>query len=248
LSSSSFCEEICLVLQTLYGFISSDVQNEDETSMESAKIYFLTDASMAEKLRRKADHLLVKQAVAGDRRAFQQIVESNKDRMFSVARGVLGNRMLEDSKDVVQEAFIKAYRALPDFRGDASLPTWLYRITYLTAIDHKRQLKRHLKLAQAVEVETQSDAYAVFGTITGGGGDEIEAAQLRADIDAALCSLTKLELTIFALRHMQNFKLHEIAVIVNFTEGAVKNILFNAIRKLRDNLQDSQFPLREAKP
>src|SRR5688572_21945681 len=216
--------------------------------MESAKIYFLPDASMAERVRRKADYLLVKQAVAGDRRAFQQIVESNKDRMFSVARGVLGGRMSEDSKDVVQEAFIKAYRALPDFRGDASLPTWLYRITYLTAIDHKRQLKRHLKLANAVEVEAQGDAYAVFATISGGCGNEIEARQLRAEIDVALATLTKLELTIFTLRHMQNFKLQEIAVIVNFTEGAVKNILFNAIRKMRDNLQDSQFPLREVQP
>ena len=216
--------------------------------MGSAKIYFLTDASMAEKLSRKADYLLVRQAVAGDRRAFQQIVESNKERMFSLARGVLGTRMAEDARDVVQEAFIKAYRALPEFRGDASLPTWLYRITYVTAIDHKRQLKRHLKLAKAVEVEAQSDAYAIFGTITGGGSDEIESSQLRAEIDAALAQLTKLELTIFSLRHMQNFKLQEIAVIVNFTEGAVKNILFRAIRKLRDSLQDSQFPLSEAKP
>jgi RNA polymerase sigma factor (sigma-70 family) len=105
-----------------------------------------------------------------------------------------------------------------------------------------------VKLAKDVEVEAQSDVYAVFGTITGGGGDEIESSRLRIEIDAALARLTKMELAIFSLRHMQNFKLQEIAVIVNCSEGAVKNMLFRALRKLRDSLQESQLPLREAKP
>lgn len=60
-------------------------------------------------------------------------MQSHKQRMFTVARSVIRDAAL--AEDIVQEAFIKAYRALPEFRGDSKLSTWLYRITYLTAID-----------------------------------------------------------------------------------------------------------------
>lgn len=214
--------------------------------MGTARIYYLTDANDAGSPSRKADRLLVKQAVAGDRRAFQQIVEQNKRRMLSVARGVLRSpHMVDDAEDVVQEAFIKAYRALPDFRGDACLSTWLYRITYLAAIDHQRQQRRHRQLAEAVDAVVRSDTDATTASITGGSSNEIESGQLGREIDAALGKLTKFEQTIFALRHMRNFKLREIAVVVDRSEGTVKNILFRAIRKLRDHLQDSEDLLEE---
>ena len=204
--------------------------------METATIHALSDAKPPSEPTAKADRFLVRRAANGDRRAFQQIVERNKQRMFSVARGVLGSP--DVAEDVVQEAFIKAYRALPDFRGDAELSTWLYRITYLTAIDHQRQMKRYARLARAAEAEAVSGA----GPVPAGSADRvIEAGELGQEIESALARLSKFEQTVFTLRHMQNFKLREIAVVVDRSEGTVKNILFRAIRKLRDQLQDSQF-------
>lgn len=174
--------------------------------------------------------MLARKAGDGDRRAFQEIVELHKQRMFTVARSVIRDAAL--AEDVVQEAFIKAYRALPEFRGDSRLSTWLYRITYLTAIDVRRQQVRHLQLAdELLHVATEDRGNRI---------DEGEAAlqsdQLRLKIDTALTRLSPFEQTVFTLRHLQNFKLKEIALLVDRSEGTVKNILFRAIHKMRDQL------------
>lgn len=178
----------------------------------------------------KADRMLARKAGDGDRRAFQEIVEVHKQRMFTVARSVIRDAAL--AEDVVQEAFIKAYRALPEFRGDSRLSTWLYRITYLTAIDVRRQQARHLQLADELQYTGIGEAVS--------RGDEGELAlqsdQLRLEIDTALTHLSPFEQTVFTLRHLQNFKLKEIALVVDRSEGTVKNILFRAIHKMRDQL------------
>ncbi|MEQ8953907.1 MAG: RNA polymerase sigma factor, partial [Gammaproteobacteria bacterium] len=136
--------------------------------------------------------------------------------------------------------FIKAYRALPDFRGDARLSTWLYRITYLTAIDFKRHQARHLELADESQGEELADMSSASRSES-----TLEAGELQREIHAALNTLSPFEQTVFTLRHMQNFKLREIAQVVDRSEGTVKNILFRAIRKMRDQLAHTQFILQE---
>lgn len=183
----------------------------------------------AEKQALQADAVLARRAGRGDRDAFQSIVESHKQRMFTVARSVIRDADL--AEDIVQEAFIKAYRALPEFRGDSKLSTWLYRITYLTAIDMHRQQVRHLQLANEVQQCESGEA------VTREHGESaLRSTQLRREIDMALTNLSPFEQTVFTLRHLQNFKLKEIAVVVDRSEGTVKNILFRAIHKMRDQL------------
>lgn len=210
--------------------------------MDKATIHTLHNATgrsaESDQFAIKADRTLARRASKGDRRAFQEIVDSNKQRMFTVARSVIGDAAL--AEDIVQEAFIKAYRALPDFRGDCLLSTWLYRITYLTAIDAHRQQKRLLQLAcdhgEQVDVEDPN--------LSGRSDAGVESSQLRREIDAAMKCLSPFEQTVFTLRHMQNFKLREIAEVVDRSEGTVKNILFRAIRKMRERL-DSTYVMQE---
>ncbi len=211
--------------------------------MGTATIHSISNSNVTAATDRQNEQLLVKRAVAGDRQAFQEIVAQNKQRMFSVARGVLGNLHL--AEDVVQEAFIKAYRALPDFRGDANLSTWLYRITYLTAIDHQRQLQRQQQLADAAEQVAAAGTMELAGRAPTSSHQAIELHELNNQIQAALQSLSPFEQTIFTLRHLQNFKLREVADVVDRSEGTVKNILFRAIRKLREQLADCEFALQE---
>ncbi len=174
----------------------------------SATIHPIETAEKPENRALTADRVLARRAAGGDRAAFQEIVDSHKQRMFSVARGVLRDPVT--AEDVVQEAFIKAYRALPDFRGDSRLSTWLYRITYLAAIDFKRHQARHLQLADEAPTEEIEDSSSVARTES-----SLEASQLRREIDAALDTLSPFEQTVFTLRHMQNFKLREIAQVVD---------------------------------
>jgi RNA polymerase sigma-70 factor (ECF subfamily) len=84
---------------------------------------------------------LVARIVAGDRGAFRELVVRHDDRLRSLAARMLaGDRYRID--DVMQEAYVRAYRALPDFRGDADLGTWLYRITTTACLDELRRGKR----------------------------------------------------------------------------------------------------------
>lgn len=177
----------------------------------------------------QADAVLARRAALGDREAFQEIVENHKQRMFTVARSVIRDAAL--AEDIVQESFIKAYRALPEFRGDSKLSTWLHRITYLTAIDMQRQQVRHLQLANEMHQCAPDEALTPEH-----GESALRTTQLRQQIDLALTNLSPFEQTVFTLRHLQNFKLKEIAVVVDRSEGTVKNILFRAIHKMRDQL------------
>lgn len=177
----------------------------------------------------QADAVLARRAALGDREAFREIVESHKQRMYTVARSVIRDGAL--AEDIVQEAFIKAYRGLPEFRGDSRLSTWLYRITYLAAIDTQRQQVRHLQLATELHQST-----AAAAVTREHGESALHTTQLRQDIDRAMTTLSPFEQTVFTLRHLQNFKLKEIAVVVDRSEGTVKNILFRAIHKMREQL------------
>ena len=201
--------------------------------MEQATLHSLTTPSQDGPGAVKADRELARRAARGDREAFQRIVDSNKQRMFTVARSVIGDAA--SAEDIVQDSLIKAYRALPDFRGDCLLSTWLHRITYLTAIDAQRARKRYLQLAsedgQEIDIEDEGSSAR--------GDGSMQSNQLRQEIDQALECLSPFEQTVFTLRHMQNFKLREIALVVDRSEGTVKNILFRAIRKMRERLQDS---------
>jgi|APSaa5957512535_1039671.scaffolds.fasta_scaffold85392_1 RNA polymerase sigma-70 factor, ECF subfamily len=210
--------------------------------MGKATIYQLNPGDQSNQLALKADRALAKLAASGDREAFKTIVDTNKQRMFTVARSVIDDPAL--AEDIVQESFIKAYKAykaLPDFRAQSRLSTWLHRITYLTAIDVSRQRKRHLRLAtDEFEESTTLDSNA-----SSRSESQLESSQLQKQITNALTHLSDFEQTVFVLRHMQNFKLREIAQLVDRSEGTVKNILFRAIRKMREQLSSAHFQLQE---
>lgn len=207
--------------------------------MGNAVIYSFDKDERTNQLALDADLALARLAAAGDREAFKSIVDSNKQRMFTVARSVL--KEAELAEDAVQEAFIKAYRALGEFKGQSRLSTWLHRITYLTAIDLQRQRSRHLRLADTSYEEDISPDTSAHAT----SDSSAESLRLRGHIEQALERLSAFEQTVFTLRHMQNFKLREIAVVVDRSEGTVKNILFRAIRKMRDELSAHHINLQE---
>ena len=156
---------------------------------------------------------------------------------------ILAHSVLEDAgsaDDVVQEAFIKAYRALPGFKGQARLSTWLHRITYLTAIDMLRKRTRQQRLASDEPEADMADTAPASR-----GERQLESQQLGQRIEHAMSSLSDLEKSVFNLRHRQDFKLHEIARILDRSEGTVKNVLFRAIRKMRDQLSDTLTDMQE---
>lgn len=182
---------------------------------------------------------LVERARQGDRNAFQQIVESHKEQVFQLALGMTRNH--HDAEDMVQEVFLKAYRSLQRFRGQAKLSSWLYRITFNTCHDARRRQRpeESRSLAEAGEAATLQLAEE---SPMADPHRRSESQQIGHRVRSALGQLTTAERSVFVLRHYNQLSTREAAEALDRAEGTVKNLLFRALRKLRDELGELQSP------
>ena len=178
------------------------------------------------------EQLLIDRARNGDERSFRELVERSKINVYRLAYDLTGNR--SDAEDISQDVFVRAYRALPGFRGDSKWSTWLYRITLNICMDHKRTMKRRPITSPGVEIdETLRDNHPPG---TPGPDQSAESALLRQYIQRALTSLTHQERTVFILRHYHDLTLKQIAETMQIADGTVKSYLFRAIQRLRKEL------------
>ena len=175
---------------------------------------------------------LVTAAKDGDRQAFEELVRATHADAYTLAYRLTGNE--EDASDVVQEAYLRAYKSLKRFRGDAQFSTWLYRIvancasTLLT----KRTKNRHEVLdddAQLVETRPDYDPDA-----------NLDASAERERVKDALRELPDGLRQVVVLRDVYDLPHEAIAKELGISEAAAKVRLHRARRKLRERL----FPLR----
>jgi len=179
-----------------------------------------------------------KQLIDGARRgetdAFRRLVERSKIMTYRLAYDLSGNR--HDAEDICQEAYIRAFRGLERFRGDAKWSSWMHRITVNVFLDRKRANNRafvefndELETSETVDAKQQTlpppDPLAVA-----------EAGDIQRHIDRALDSLSPRERSVFVLRHYQDLKISDIAETMELAEGTVKVHLYRAIRRLRQEL------------
>jgi RNA polymerase sigma-70 factor (ECF subfamily) len=185
------------------------------------------------------DQSLVSKAQTGQRNAFRQLVEKHKERVYCIALDLMGNRA--DAEDMSQEVFIKAYRALPRFRGDAQVSSWLYRITVNTCIDHRRKKWWQIRKARKTMTMRETPLLDTLPADNPGPEQTTDRQLIQAQIQMALNALSQRERDIFILRHDHDLALNDIAESLHISIGTVKSTLFNALRKLRKNLA----PLRQ---
>ncbi len=176
---------------------------------------------------------LLERAREGDRDAFRQLVERHQNDVFYLALGLLRHR--EDAQDVVQDVFIKAYRSLSRFRGDAGLATWLYRVTLNACRDHQRK-GRFMKLQRSLGLMAEPEARWVEERPEANPERLTTSGRLRKDLARALKRLSPAERDTFVLRQFNQLSIRETAHVTGRAEGTVKNLLFRALRKLRKEL------------
>jgi len=162
----------------------------------------------------------------------EELVNLCGDGIFNLALRLCGNT--SDAQDIAQEALLKAIKGLPDFRGDSSIHTWVYRITVNTWKNWLRANSRHG--GAAVPLDPVADASGLPPDTGCDVGKELEAGETKAAVDAALSEMSPEDRAILTLRELDECSYAEIAHILGLAEGTVKSRLFRAREVLRGKL------------
>jgi RNA polymerase sigma-70 factor (ECF subfamily) len=182
------------------------------------------------------DSALIEKCRAGDVAAFEPLVEKYRQRVWRLAYNVLRDR--EEAWDVAQEAFIKAYQALPSFRGQSAFYTWLYRITMNVAADRARSRAAQGR-AFGTERVPEEDWERVItdpNPTEASPADTASRREERAKIMQALDQLSEDHRRIIMLGDLEGLSYREIAETLEIPMGTVMSRLHNARKRLRDVL------------
>ncbi len=184
------------------------------------------DAARAEGAARRAadaeERALVDRARAGDQEAFRMLVDLHRDRAFALALRITRSR--EDAEDVAQEGFVRAWLALPRFRGESSFGTWLHRIVARRALDRALVLKA--RRTRETEVEEVGELPAAAGAARDGA--------LRLRLERLMETLSPAQRAAVALFYFEDRSIEEIAGLLEMPENTVKTHLSRARAALRE--------------
>jgi len=196
---------------------------------------------MAERsLGRIDDTLLVREAQRGNRVAFEELVRHYDQAVLRLAMHLTGSE--HEAQDIYQEAFLKAYKSVANFRFECSFYTWIYRIVTNLCLDHLRK-KQVRKEEAPVATDPTGEQYDVLEQVPDGRSGanperDLMRRELAGRIGRALEKLTPRERMVFELRHYHGLKLRTVGEVLNTTEETAKNTLFRATQKLRGALAD----------
>src|SRR5258708_24589191 len=172
---------------------------------------------------------------SGDLHAYERLYAVHGARMKNLARNVLGNPV--DAEDAVQETFLKVQRSIASFRGQSSFVTWTYRILINTCYDARRSRLRKKEVANDDSGETLRPEPRAPGA----------HPSLRMALERAPAKLTHPQRAVFLLYEVEGFRHAEIAGMLEMTETASKNTLFQAKKNLRLMLEPPRSSAAEAR-
>jgi len=165
---------------------------------------------------------------AGDAQAFEELVASHQHRVFGVALRMLGSAA--EAEEIAQEAFLRAHRSLPDFRGDAKLSTWLYAIVSRLCLN---------RLASGDRKAVRHGEEILLRVADPRGGPEAgaERGELEAALHRAIAELSEERRVVVILRDLEGLSYEEIALALGIELGTVRSRLHRARMDLKDKLE-----------
>jgi RNA polymerase sigma-70 factor (ECF subfamily) len=174
------------------------------------------------------DRALVEACLAGDRGAFDGLVERHRKQVYQVCYRFVGNH--EDASDLAQDVFVRAYRALRTFKGQAAFSTWLYRVAVNVCLN---RVAVRQPILEAIEAREHEDTAV----------ERQDGALLRqeraATVRAAIARLPRKQRATMILRMYHELPHEQIAAILGSSVGAVKANFFHALANLKKLLQES---------
>ncbi|MEO2168198.1 MAG: sigma-70 family RNA polymerase sigma factor [bacterium] len=187
------------------------------------------------------DRDLAQRAGRGDKEAFRELVERYQRRVLAVVTGMLHDR--EAALEVTQEAFIKAYRSLDRFRGQASFYTWIYRIAVNLSIDYqRREWRKPIVDTHRIHADGGVGEDAIDrASDNHPASDPFEATkdtELRVRLSEAIRELTPDHRAVILLRELDGLSYDEISQVLQCSKGTVMSRLHYARKKLQSQLKE----------
>lgn len=172
----------------------------------------------------------------GQHAAFKVLVETYKDRLYNTILGFVQN--FEDAEDIVQDVFIKVYQSIHQYKGEAMLATWLYRIAVTHSLDHLRKKKRKKRFSGFMMMlgvaENDDDNLHDFNH----PGVIAENKEKAAVMFKAIQQLAENQKAAFLLQKVEGLKQPQIAEVLKLSEGAVESLLSRAKASLKKLLTE----------
>jgi RNA polymerase sigma-70 factor (ECF subfamily) len=170
---------------------------------------------------------LIERFKQGDPSAFEALVRKHQDRIYNICRYMLQDPQI--AQDAAQDVFLKAYRALKDFRPDASLYSWIYRIAINTCLDYRRKSRREEFSGEPLTGDLPSGEYSPHQLY--------ESGEIRYSIQQALQKLPEKLRAAIVLREIEGLSYEEIAEVLHTSAGTVKSRISRAREQLRHLLR-----------
>ena len=185
------------------------------------------------------DAAVVAQVLAGDKDAFRVLVERHSRSIYRVAYRMTGDP--QDSEEIVQETFLRAYKSLDNFELRANFGTWLYRIAINRALDFLSSKKVRMQSKDTYQIADEPDSedgHQVQLPAESPGPDRLLiSSEIKKKLALAMNLLTPAERVAFTMRHMEGQSIEEISQALNLKVSAAKNCVFRAVQKIRRQLE-----------
>ena len=183
---------------------------------------------------------LIRRARDGDSAAMSALVEAHYKQAYNLAYHLSGN--YDEASDIAQEAFIRVYRSLDAFRGEANFSTWLYRIVTNVFLDErkKQKVRSHSSLEEYLELEDNTVTRQIEDP-SPGPEQMVEQSERNTVVGDAVRALPEIQRAMIAMYHFQSLSYEEIAEVLNLPIGTVKSRLNRARLALKNKLE----PVRE---
>jgi RNA polymerase sigma-70 factor (ECF subfamily) len=190
---------------------------------------------------------LVRRLLARDAGAARYLLKANNQRLFRAAWSILGNRA--EAEEVVQDGYLKAFVALPKFKGDAALSTWLTRIVVNEALDRRRRAKlraSRLEECGVAVIDDYREALMQGSTDRGSPEQAVMQRELARVMETAIRALPETFRPVFVLREVEGLSVTATAAALGLTEQTVRTRLFRAKERLKSALEPQMREVRAA--
>lgn len=178
---------------------------------------------------------LIWRSASGDGAAFAAIMRRHNQLLFRTARSIVGNDA--EAEDVVQEAYLRAWRALPSYRSESKLSTWLVRITTNEALGRLRRKSAQVIPLEVAMISSEPETQAALTDEPGRGPEQsMMRVQMRKLMEARIDLLPEAFRTVFMLRAIEEMSVEEVALALEIPEATVRTRFFRARSLLRESL------------